>query len=169
MQKTNLRFNFGYLLEASYGTSSDIEIDYPHLQVDDIRFKNLRGSFRATRTGEGIYLGGLFATQMPIECHRCLIEAYLPIEMELAELFYYPPATAPEGEVTVGMDGNADLGPVVRELSLISMPMQAICRKDCKGLCPECGQNLNEAECSCDRTAIDPRLAALQKLLTDRE
>ena len=165
MQKNNLRFNFGYLLESALATSSDIEVDYPHLRVDDIDFKNIKGGFRATRTGEGIYLGGSFTTETPVECVRCLEEVYVPVEMELAELFYYPPHTAPEGDYSVGTDGNADLGPLVRELSFLALPMQPLCRPDCLGLCSICGQNLNESTCSCERETIDPRLAVLQRLL----
>ncbi|MEE0776702.1 MAG: DUF177 domain-containing protein, partial [Bacillota bacterium] len=43
------------------------------------------------------------------------------------------------------------------------------CREDCKGLCPSCGQNLNNKECSCDKSPIDPRLAVLADLLKEND
>jgi uncharacterized protein len=102
---------------------------------------------------------------MVVLCVRCLNEMPQPITIQIEELFYYPPWTAPDGEQVVGEDAFIDLSPIVRDLSLLDLPMQPICRPDCRGLCPECGQNLNEGECDCDRGDVDPRLEALRKLL----
>lgn len=169
MHKNNLKFNFGYLLESSLGTSSDIEVDFPHLRLDELDFKHIKGRFRATRTGEGIYIGGTFETHVPTECVRCLEPTYVAVEMGVEELFYFPPSIAGEGEYTIGKDGNADLGPLVRELSLLNLPLQPLCRPDCNGLCMACGQNLNERDCGCVDEDLDPRLAVLQKLLHDQD
>ena len=57
-----------------------------------------------------------------------------------------------------------DLHEGVRQYILMSEPAKPLCRPDCKGLCPECGNNLNQTTCSCDRTPIDPRLAALKDI-----
>ena len=100
-------------------------------------------------------------------CVRCLTETIVPLDFTLDELFYYPPQSAPPGENYVGEDGLIDLAPLVRELSLLSMPIKVLCQPDCLGLCQECGANLNEGDCGCDDGAIDPRLAALQQLLNE--
>lgn len=57
-----------------------------------------------------------------------------------------------------------DLDPSVREALLLALPPYPVCREDCKGLCPKCGNDLNAGECGCDRTVPDPRWAALEKL-----
>ncbi|MFW5999198.1 MAG: YceD family protein [Halanaerobiaceae bacterium] len=44
----------------------------------------------------------------------------------------------------------------------LSIPIKHLCREECKGLCPECGQNLNEGECDCEPGSVDPRLASLK-------
>jgi uncharacterized protein len=166
MKLSRLRFNFGFLLEADYGTSRLIELDYPIIQLsDDVTLTPLTGSFTATRTTEGIYIQGQLQSSMSLECVRCLDEAVVPIEIALDELFFYPPHTAPEGENRVGDDGIIDLAPLVRELSLLSMPIKVLCRPDCQGLCQECGANLNHGDCGCAGEEIDPRLATLGKLL----
>ncbi len=165
MHKTNLRFNLGYLIDASSGTSNDIEFDYPQMRIEDTKFTPLNGRFRATRTSEGILIQGDFYTEVETDCVRCLEPYTQPIRTHTDELFYYPPSLAPEGEFVLGEDGFIDLGPLVREISLLEMPMRPICKKDCKGLCPECGQNLNEGSCDCTIDDIDPRLAALKALL----
>lgn len=48
---------------------------------------------------------------------------------------------------------------------LLSLPMKSLCREDCRGLCPQCGRNLNEGLCGCRQETVDPRLAALKDLL----
>ena len=61
-----------------------------------------------------------------------------------------------------------DLDELVREDIILSLPARFVCRDDCKGLCPQCGKNLNEGSCSC-KAEGDPRLAALAQLLDDTE
>jgi uncharacterized protein len=62
-------------------------------------------------------------------------------------------------------DGKTiDLDPIVREQVLLALPMNAVCREDCKGLCAQCGQNLNEKQCGCEKKVIDPRLAPLMNI-----
>jgi uncharacterized protein len=57
-----------------------------------------------------------------------------------------------------------DLDPIVREQVLLALPMSAVCREDCEGLCAQCGQNLNEKQCGCEQKVIDPRLAPLMNI-----
>lgn len=164
--KSRLRFNFGFLLESDLGTSREIELNYPEVRVGrDVELRPLQGVFQATHTSKGIYLQGKLNTTIKTECTRCLDKVRLPVTVELDDLFYYPPSAAPEGEFFMGEDGFIDLSPLLRELSLLEVPMQVLCRPDCQGICSECGQNLNEGLCACDREKIDPRLAALKALL----
>lgn len=48
---------------------------------------------------------------------------------------------------------------------LLELPYKNLCREDCRGLCPQCGKNLNEGLCGCTAKTVDPRLAVLQQLL----
>ena len=166
MKMSRLRFNFGFLLEADFGTIRRIELDYPSIKLsDDLTLSPLKGVITATRTTEGIYIQGELESAAALECVRCLTETFVPLYFSLDELFFYPPQSAPPGENRVGEDGMIDLAPLVRELSLLSMPTKVLCREDCLGLCQECGANLNEGECGCAANEIDPRLAALQQLM----
>jgi uncharacterized protein len=166
MTPRGLRFNFGYLLEAGSGTRSQIEIDYPRIELEDILLEPLQGNFEVVRTSEGILLRGTFNSSLKTTCSRCLDEYTQPLTAEVSDIFYYPAYVAPPGGLVVHDDGNADLGPLVREVSLLALPMKPLCREDCLGLCLECGQNLNLGSCDCVKDDIDPRLAALQQLLT---
>ncbi|WP_223644922.1 DUF177 domain-containing protein [Corallococcus sp. EGB] len=62
-------------------------------------------------------------------------------------------------------DGKTiDLDPIVREQVLLALPMNAVCREDCQGLCSQCGQNLNEKKCGCEPKVVDPRLSPLKNI-----
>lgn len=164
---SRLRFNFGFLLEASLGTSRTYELNYPTIRIaPDVTLTPLKGELIATRTSEGVYVSGELKSQIVTECVRCLETAVIPITIQVDELFYYPPHEAPPGEMTFdGDSGFIDLAPLVRDLSLLDVPLNPICRPDCQGLCIECGQNLNEGDCDCTADEIDPRLAAFRQFL----
>ena len=63
--------------------------------------------------------------------------------------------------------GTVDVGELARTAFILGMDTKTLCSEDCKGLCPRCGANLNEGPCDCKRE-IDPRLAALAKLLENK-
>ena len=162
---TPLRFNFGFLLDAPPGTNRYVDLDYPAVWLDDgLRLSPLQGTFQVTRTTQGLYVHGELTSQLPAECSRCLADIQSPLVLGLDDLFYYPPATATAGDNVTGADGVIDLAPLLRELSLLGIPIQPLCRPDCLGLCPECGSNLNEGPCGCQLETLDPRLAALRRL-----
>jgi len=55
---------------------------------------------------------------------------------------------------------------MLREQFQLALPMKPLCAESCRGLCPECGANLNRANCGCDpKWVVDPRLAPLKALL----
>jgi uncharacterized protein len=166
---SRLRFNFGFFLEASLGTSRTIELNYPAIQIEDLTLRPLIGTFTATRTSEGVYLRGTLTSTLGDQCVRCLADATTSIDLKLDDLFYHPPQTAPKGEYSFGEDGEVDIAPLVRELAVLATPIQPICRPDCQGLCIECGQNLNKGACSCEPDLVDPRLSILRQLLDSPE
>ena len=164
---SRLRFNFGFLLESSLGTSRTYELDYPTINVTpDVTLTPLTGNLIATRTSEGVYISGQLTSKLSLECVRCLETADHPISIQIDELFYYPSHEAPPLAFTFDGDtGFIDLAPLVRDLSLLEVPFNPVCRPDCHGLCIDCGQNLNQGNCDCERDDIDPRLAALGQFL----
>ena len=64
-------------------------------------------------------------------------------------------------------DGCIDLKEPVKQIVYLSMPMKALCKSDCNGMCPMCGINLNTGKCECNDFVIDPRLEKLKTLLRD--
>ncbi len=62
-------------------------------------------------------------------------------------------------------DAQLDMDDLCESCILLHMPSKVLCKEDCKGLCPDCGQNLNVKTCSCAERKVDPRLEALRQLL----
>jgi uncharacterized protein len=120
---------------------------------------------------------GRVLTQLELECGRCVEPFELPVNSTF-ELRYVPQTeNSGEGEreiaeddltTTFYRDGVLDVTDLLREQFQLVLPMKPLCREDCKGLCPECGTNLNRGTCDCAPRWEDPRLAALKGLL-DRQ
>jgi uncharacterized protein len=62
-------------------------------------------------------------------------------------------------------DNAIDLEDLMREQFLLALPMKPLCSDACKGLCPQCGANLNTNPCNCNPSWVDPRLKVLSDLL----
>ena len=70
-----------------------------------------------------------------------------------------------EDEWVFPLEGDsADLDDIVRTVFVLNLDSKLLCKEDCKGLCPQCGKNLNDGPCNC-RKELDPRFAALKQLL----
>lgn len=163
-----LRLNVGFLLHHGVGSSRTFDFDHRDVQVGpDLKVAALEGSLRLSRTPQGLYAQGRLTARSQGECVRCLEAFPLALAIEIQDLFVYPPTQASDPLLTIPDTGILDLGPLVREYLLLDVPLQPVCRLDCKGLCAECGNNLNEAACDHPSGEIDPRLAALRSLLPD--
>ncbi len=129
--------------------------------------------------GTTVHVRGPLTASLEPECGRCLERYLVSVDQEL-DLFYLPRGTQqPEEQedevelsdrdVVVGYhDGSQlDLGEVVREQLFLSLPLKRLCRRDCRGLCPSCGKNLNTVECGCPppEEAKDLRLLPLRGLI----
>jgi uncharacterized protein len=67
----------------------------------------------------------------------------------------------------VAEDMQLDVEELMNDDIVLWVPTKFLCKKDCKGLCDQCGQNLNEGSCQCKATKGDPRLAVLESLLNN--
>lgn len=130
----------------------------------------------AKQTVQDIRLVGEFSTRVELPCARCLE----PVVRDLAQSFdlLYRPLgvdagpherAVHEGDTEIGYyDGEGlQLQDVLREQVLLAVPLKAICREECKGICPQCGCNLNQESCHCEVTLADPRWDALKELKKD--
>jgi uncharacterized protein len=161
-----LRLNVGFVVAQSAGFSRDFPFDIPQISVPpDLRLNSLNGLVRATRTPQGILLQADFHTQIDLECVRCLTDFQQTLAFNFTELYAFSQRYVTDSGLLMPDTGIIDLSPVIREYVLLEIPISPLCRPDCKGLCPICGNNLNESTCFHEEESGDPRLAALKSLL----
>jgi uncharacterized protein len=120
-----------------------------------------------------VSVSGHLATRMEVACDRCLEPTAFPIEADF-RLLYRPVALSPDRVEVLIEDSEAEVGfyegeglelvDVLREEILLLLPMQRVCREDCKGICPVCGQNRNQADCQCHEKLGDDRWSGLRNL-----
>lgn len=111
-----------------------------------------------TNTGDGILATGIVKADVLGTCDRCLDEARISIASEVDEYFLFelPDASEQsddEDDVDFSLvdreNGTVDLAGPVNAAVIMETPFVVLCREDCKGLCPDCGANLNEGDCGC--------------------
>jgi len=159
-----LKLNVGFLLADGPAHSHDSVLDFPRVRVsDDLTLEYVRGPLRLSRTKEGVLVQAQLEAGIDDECCRCLEPVHRVVHVELEELYGYH--SEMQAEFTIGEDANLDLGPLLRDEVLIVTSSRTVCMDDCKGLCPECGANLNRTTCDCHLEILDPRMAVLKKLL----
>ncbi len=161
-----LRLNVGFVVAQSAGFSREFPFDLPKINIPpDLQLSSLTGSIRATRTPQGILLQADFKAQILLECVRCLTDFQQSLEVNFTELYAFSQRYVTDSGLLMPETGIIDLTPVMREYILLEIPISPLCRPDCKGLCPICGNNLNESTCTHEQEPGDPRLASLKKLL----
>ncbi len=165
-----MRYNVSSLLKAPVGARMALSLDLDHPNLgDDVVVSSIRGKLTLTRTDRRLLAQGRLDAVVEAECARCLETIpQLPIQVEFEELFLLHPVSGNKSMLVYGVteDGYLDLRQPLREQILISTPTHAVCRPDCRGLCAQCGENLNLGDCGCSEEFVDPRLAALKSLLT---
>lgn len=112
---------------------------------------------------EGVLVTGSLRAAAGGECARCARPVPLELTLELCELFV--PRGHELADEAYELSGtDIDLEPVFRDVLTLALPLNPLCRADCKGLCSGCGQDLNEGECSCSLESVDPRWAGLEEI-----
>ena len=141
-------------------------------------FENGQGSFEITEkepvsfvfsnigVGKARIEGSVTLT-FQVNCDRCLTEMPLTLTIDFEHCVYSPDAGSEDEDRDDQsfMDGyQLDVEAFMHGEILVNWPSKILCRRDCKGICPKCGQNLNIADCGCDTFVPDPRMAAIQDI-----
>lgn len=123
------------------------------------------------RSGEELLFTGTLRGKLIGQCARCLEESPLTLDREFSVILSPQRTLGRELELRYGelsasfYSGDMiDLSALVREEALLALSSRPLCREDCRGLCPQCGINLNVETCSCQPAWRDPRLAILATL-----
>lgn len=139
----------------------------------------IKGVVTFSNTGRTIDARGKFSTVIALECGRCLTTYRLPIsavieeELPIEGVPWAPEEPGHEEELPedekepLFVDNIFDLGEYLRQTILVNVPIKPLCDESCKGLCPQCGANLNEKQCECPSDVTESPFGALASLLEE--
>ena len=178
MAEQRTQWNVAQLLKEPIGATRHFDVLATVLQAeaDVTQAAPLTGQVSMLRTNLGVLVAGVLAGWVTVECTRCLRPVTIPVTVELEEEFKPTVdvlrgtyVAVDEDDTALLIDGHhvLDIGEVLRQAVLLEVPIQALCRPDCAGLCQTCGQDLNDGPCDCSSEETDPRWQELSALLDD--
>lgn len=122
-----------------------------------------------TSIGDVLTLRASIKTKLDLKCSRCLEAFIYPIDIEIEERFTNNNELQNYEEIMF-VDGNIlDITEIVENVIISTLPIKRLCTDNCRGLCYQCGKNLNEGSCNCNTNDVDLRLAKLQELFGNKE
>jgi len=134
---------------------------------------------RASKWREQVRLRGIIDASVEVRCDRCVAPVVIPVNADFDVTYVPEEVLKTDAEATELQEDDLtfatyegdelDLEELAREQLLLALPARHLCREDCKGLCPTCGEDLNTQTCGCERQATDPRWAALAALKKNGE
>lgn len=161
-----LRVDLRELARGPVETRGELKQDDPALEGLDVALREpvaVSGRLQAISEGR-FYWQGRATTVIQGECRRCLTPVSSPLSLEIGALFTQDAEGLDDPDsYTVAPDASeVDVTPAVREELLLAAPRYAVCREDCKGLCAQCGKDLNAGPCGCE--PVDARWQPLKAL-----
>jgi len=161
-----LRVNLRALEHGSVEIAGSLAPDDPRLDGLDVELaKPVKVTGQLAGVGPGrYYWRGEVTTTARGQCRRCLTPVDVAVAVPVGVMFTEDPsADDPSAWVIEPNATVLDLSQPVREELILSAPTYVLCRDDCRGLCPGCGEDLNVGSCRC-RPSTDPRWGSLETL-----
>jgi uncharacterized protein len=167
-----MQYALGPLREPSGRLIVDIEAPMPEGSGAEAAGL-VTGRLELDNAGTGISARGHFRVPVLLECSRCVCAFVEVLEIEVNEDCALKELDEPEsyaesvddlGQIPILNGRDLDLSELVRQLVAMHLPPRPLCKDDCAGLCPRCGQDLNQQPCSCSGQSGDPRWDALRDL-----
>jgi len=164
-----VKINISQLGEGHYHIQQKVDPVDVFLDGNDQFNQSIQLDFNIEKIGRNIVFNIAFKTNVDMICDRCA-EPYLQnISDSLKILYTYDHELEGQEEDDVYVINEAtsfvDVAEPLRQTLLLSLPLKHLCHVDCKGLCPHCGANLNDSQCTCEQDQIDPRWEKLKILL----
>jgi uncharacterized protein len=154
----------------------DISLSEPAPELLD--FSPVQGRLTVLKSGVTLHVTGSLEYTARQHCSLCL-KGFESSGQTEVDLFYRPQTRedlkgvkelelkADELDMVLYQGQEVDLWPQLRESLLLSLPDKPVCREDCRGLCPQCGQPLGDQPCGCAKKQVDLRWEKLLKLKKD--
>lgn len=161
-------------LKRAVGDSAHFALEekLPSLESKDgkvVFVEPVKVSLNVTNVGNYLHARGTVSCTTNLICGRCLESYSYSMATQFEEKYFMAELglkdAEHEDEEYIPFSGDAiDITNEVIAAIQLSLPMRQICSEECKGLCPQCGINLNNGQCNCQEDDIDPRMAVLKEL-----
>ncbi len=102
-------------------------------------------------------------------CDRCLTEVSTELELRFCRTVVLKAEDEDADELELTEERQLDVETFVHNEILVNWPAKILCREDCRGICPVCGQDLNQGSCGCDTFVPDPRMAVIQDIFNKKK
>ncbi len=145
--KNRLRINVGFIINATVGYTREFDFEFAQYKDDDLSLNLVRGEITISRAAQGLLAEGNFEANTPLECVKCLTEYQQAVQWQFSEFFAFKEENITESGLLVPDDAQIDFKELFREFAILEFPIRPVCMADCKGLCIECGINLNQSDC----------------------
>jgi uncharacterized protein len=155
-----------------------IDVDIQEARTSDDAPLTIHGRLKVRKEGSEVMVEGDLIADVELQCSRCLKKFGNEISIPVSVVYH--PVEELKGDdqheiasEALDMDfytgDELDLESLLKEQIALNIPMKPLCDDSCKGLCPNCGMDLNQGTCSCSIKTVDPRFQELKKLLKERK
>ena len=148
--------NLSDLKEIGGRKNVSLELEFHNLEFAnrEIEIKDPIGlELEIFNTRDSFVVEGKIQAELVLSCSRCLQKYSSKVKLDISEDVL---KSEMEDQEELYLDD------IIKDNIILSLPMKPLCSENCKGICPECGQDLNEGECDCEIETVDPRLAKLK-------
>ena len=165
-------------LFAADGTATEMEVrpEFKTFDLEELSYPlsgdNVMKLYLTHTGGRRVRVRGEGKVRLIMPCDRCMKDVPVDVPVDFEREI---DANVTEQERIDDLDEQPyidgytlDLDGLVRNELILNLPMKVLCKKNCKGICPKCGQDLNEGECGCDKVGLDPRMAVILDLFQGR-
>lgn len=156
--------------------------DYPILvasrESGECRFLSpLRLDLTLYREFDHIRVSGTVETRVGLDCSRCLATFEIPVASSFTIFYSRAAEMVVDEEIELAeadlisstySGDEIDLGPEIAEQVMMEVPVKPLCKEECKGLCNICGNDLNAADCGCDRSDLNFKMSALKSFKANK-
>jgi uncharacterized protein len=155
--------------ERKKPVSFDLKLEPTYFEGEKINFlESVKVEGYTVIDNEIVILSANIKAQLELICSRCLETFIYPIDIDIEERFTNNETNLNDEVVFVKGD-ILNITEIVESAIISSLPIKRLCNEDCKGLCQNCGVNLNKQTCDCNNEDVDIRLAELKALLNNKE
>jgi DUF177 domain-containing protein len=155
-----------------------IDVEIQETLTSDSAVFTVHGRLRVQKAASEVMVEGNLKAEVELQCSRCLKKFRGDMSIPV-DVVYHPvdelkgddhhEIASEDLDLDFYIGDELDIDRLLKEQVALNIPMKPLCNDFCKGLCPNCGTDLNEDTCSCSLKITDSRFQELKKLLNERK